>query len=265
MSQPAVSICVKSLEEELGEQLLDRQGESLSVTPAGQIVYSKARTILEMVGEIGRELLTLRNRPEGHLILGASTIPSEYVLPKVLRRFRNAYPGVRISLEVAGTSDIVEGVLERRLDFGVIGACSDETRFDSVELGTDEMWLIGPPGTPLEPIRGSNSLSGQDFVFRKSGSGTRQAMEKALSLCGLDHKSVQIAGEFGSTEAVIAAVEAGLGLSFVSSLAATRAAEAGRAVILPTACPPLRRTFFGIALKVRREHKLLGLWRDFLY
>lgn len=264
VSQPAVSLCVKSLEDELGERLLDRQGEELHLTSAGEILYGKARVILDLIREIGQELSVLRERPEGRLALGASTIPSEYLLPRILRGFRNAYPGVRISLEVAGTSGIVEGVLERSLDFGVIGAPPDESRFDAFVLGTDEMWLIAPPGTAKMPALCSQSLAGQDFVFRKSGSGTRWAMDRFLAQCGLDSGQVRSAGEFGSTEAVIAAVEAGLGVSFVSSLAAARASEAGRVVILPTACPPLIRTFYGISLKSRRENRLLRLWHDFL-
>lgn len=248
VTQPAVSMSVRALEEEFGQPLLIRDGERIAMTPAGQAVYDKAAAILVLLDQARAEVAALQRQVQGRLAIGASTIPAEYILPAMIRDFRRLHPQVEISLEVGDTAEITARVNARALDLAVVGAPPEDKELESFAVERDELCLIAPVAEPWLHLQrvGREHLLGADFVFRQSGSGTRRSMEEALLACGLKPHEVRTAGAFGSNETVIAAVEAGLGLSFVSSWAARRAEQAGRVRVLESTCGAVQRYFYAI-------------------
>lgn len=254
VTQPAVSMSVRALEEALGETLIDRDGERLYPTPAGRLVYERGGAILDQLDELLHALQALRGKVAGRLHIGASTIPAEYILPPVLREFRQGFPDVELALTVAGTGEVLDRLLDRTVDVAIVGRAPADGRVMSFEIGSDEIWLIDSPISSAPDPVDAGWLRRANFVWREPGSGTRAAMEHALAACGLDPAALPAAATLGSTESVIAAVEAGLGVSFVSSFAAERAVRLGRVRVLRSPCRVEPRAFHFAALRSRADH-----------
>src|SRR4051812_22178656 len=121
VTQPAVSLAVRSLEKRLGERLLDRSGRRAEPTPAGRLVFSRAQRILQLEAEIGDTLRAEAETLGGKLVVGASTGPGARLLPQLLIGFRVAHPHVEVSLRIDSTQDIVDRVVSRELELGVVG------------------------------------------------------------------------------------------------------------------------------------------------
>lgn len=245
VSQPAVSLRLQSLERSLGVRLLERQGEVATLTPAGRICYNAARQIVRTWDEVSEQLAQARGELAGRLTIGASTIPSEYILPPYLKMFRQRHPLVGIALRVGSSAEILQAVGSGAVDLGIVGSPPPADQFDSFVVAGDELALIASPGHPWVGARiAPAELAQQPIILREPGSGTRAATLAALAALGIDSEGLQIAGELGSHEAVIAAVEADLGIAVVSSLAARRAADEGRVALLDWPGPKQRRSFY---------------------
>jgi DNA-binding transcriptional LysR family regulator len=187
----------------------------------------------------------LRGQISGRLAIGASTVPSEFIIPKFLRQFRALHPLVAISLKVGSSREMLQLLENGVVDLCVIGSLPSGSRLDSFVVAEDALTLIAPPGHPLQGAKlHVDDLRAQPFILREPGSGTRDAAVAALSALGLSDEALTVVGEVGSHEAVVAAVEAGLGLSVVSSLAASRAVADGRVVALDWPGSTQRRHFY---------------------
>lgn len=264
ISQPAVSLRLQSLERALGVKLLERQGESVTLTPAGRICYSAALRVVRILDDVSDQLTALRGQVAGRLVIGASTIPSEYLLPPYLKEFREQHPLVAISLRVGASGDILAAVASGAVDLGLVGRDAPGDLFDSFAVASDELVLVAPSGHPL--VGGAvdpTDIQEQPLILREPGSGTRDAALTALAALGIPAESLTVAGELGSHEAVIAAVEAGLGIAVVSSLAARRAAAEGRVALLKWPGPVYRRSFHCVLRRGAANAAALAL-RDLL-
>jgi DNA-binding transcriptional LysR family regulator len=245
VTQPAVSLRLQTLERDLGVRLLERQGESVTLTPAGRICYDAAQQVLRTWGAAAGQVAGLRGQISGRLAIGASTIPSEFIIPKFLRQFRALHPLVAISLKVGSSREMLQLLENGAVDLCVVGSLPSGSRLDSFVVAEDTLTLIAPPGHPLQGAKlHVDDLRAQPFILREPGSGTRDAAIAALSALGLSDEALTVVGEVGSHEAVVAAVEAGLGLSVVSSLAASRAVADGRVVALDWPGSTQRRHFY---------------------
>lgn len=259
MSQPAVSQQIKALERALGTTLVERHGEPLRPTPAGHIAYRHARSILALWGELEEQIRELQEGAAGRLVLGASTVPATYILPALIGRFRERYPHVDVAMEVAASDTVRDWVLSGQVDMGAVGSRKEDDHLVHVPLGDDELLLIAPcnhPWTRRAPVS-PRDLVDQPFVARVPASGTRSAAEAALRSWGIDPASLHVAIELGTTEAVVGAVEAGLGVSFVSRLAVQPALALGRVCTVPLDAPPIRRRFYLIYQRSREGNPLL--------
>lgn len=265
LSQPAVSQQIKGLEEELGTVLLDRSAAGVQLTTAGQAVHQRARRILDLWEETLQELRRLQQGLSGRLVVGASSIPGTYLLPRLLGPFTRRYPDVKFSLRTGDSAAMAEEALNRTVDLAVIGAPARDRRLVNLELPGDRLQLVAPPGHPLAaagrvPIE---SITKEPFVLREPGSGTRAAMEQGLARCGIKTAELNVSAEVGSTEGVLAAVSAGLGLSFVSSLAADPAVAARRVAAVELNCPPLERRFYVVHHTTKAEDPLVQAFLRF--
>jgi DNA-binding transcriptional LysR family regulator len=229
MSQPAISFQIKALEEELEVTLFQRSEKRVSLTQAGRLLYPEAKKMLAHYNNIKAGLDALRGLKAGHLLIGASTIPGEYLLPGYLGMFRQQYPGVRVNLRVAGSGDVIRWVQEREIDLGVVGAIQNADNVQFNEWIKDELVLIVPPG---HRWNGSwidvSDLMDEKFILREEGSGTRKSMLEILERHGLNIEKLNVNMELGSTRSVISAVQAGMGIGFVSRWAVADALEVGK-------------------------------------
>ncbi len=229
LTQPAVSIQVKNLEEYFGVQLVERGSDGVFLTAEGKLLYRDAREIIRVWKNIEHKINQLQDIVKGELTIGASTIPAEYILPQMIVEFCNTYPLVEVKMEVNDSEAIINDLLKKRCDLGIVGSKPDKTELLSIPIASDRLVLIVPRDHPLaaQGIVTKRDLLRQRFIMREEGSGTRKAMGDGLNQIGISLQDLQIAAQMGSTEAVIAAVEAGLGISVISSLAVRRAEKIG--------------------------------------
>lgn len=230
LTQPAVSKHLHLLEEYYGLPLLIRGRQEVEPTSAGKVLYRYAKEVLRTLAKAREELTVKACFLQGELLLGASTIPGEYVLPSRVSSFQKAYPGVQVFLKITNTAGVVQELQQRKISLGAIGAPVAGTRLAAKKLAEDKLKLIVPPYHPFA-LRGEAELAelrNEKFVWREKGSGTRQVVEARLAQAGLPWEKLKIVAEMGSTEAVIRAVEAGLGLAFVSERAAAREEARGK-------------------------------------
>ena len=218
LSQPAVTKQIQTLEEMYGILLLERSGRKLRPTEAGEALYHSARELIRTMDKLDKSMEAIAESRKGSLFLGASTIPGQYILPLVVKGFKERYPHISISLEIADTEKIFNKISERELDMGIVGGWINNRKVDGFPWLQDELVVVVPAGHRLtgQTLTSLPDLLTERWIFREKGSGTRKAVEDLMEAHDVNREDLNIYMEAGSTEAVLAMVEAGMGISIVS-------------------------------------------------
>jgi DNA-binding transcriptional LysR family regulator len=226
LSQPAVTLQIKALENDLGVRLFDRSAGRISLTPQGTILLNYARKIAALVADAERDLSGNEGAVLGELSLGVSTTIAQYVLPRLLGAFLDDHPRVQFSLHSGNTSEIVQLLLDSKVSVGLIEGPARERSVRTEPFMEDELVLITAPGSESDHFSRSQLLA-SNLLMREQGSGSRRVVETALEKAGLKLKSFKKTMCLDSTEAIKSAVEAGLGIGFVSHWAIGKELELG--------------------------------------
>ncbi|WP_158944525.1 LysR substrate-binding domain-containing protein [Granulicella sp. S190] len=257
LSQPAVSQHIRALEEEAGVQLFDRargagHGSQISLTEAGRVLLGFANAAAETMVEARRALAGLSDAIDGPLKLGASTTVAQYLLPRILGEFLKQYPQVKLSLVSGNTEQIVEAVAEKRVALGIIEGPAMRRELKTERMVQDEMVLIASPNHAWARRGGGaielTELAKVPLLLRERGSGSRRVVERALKGVGLPLRSLQVAMELDSTEAILSGVEAELGVGFVSRWALGKVLQLGAAKVIAVKGLEIRRDFSFVRL-----------------
>jgi DNA-binding transcriptional LysR family regulator len=188
------------------------------------------------MAEAQRALATLNDEAVGELRLGASTTVAQYVLPRILGAFLRQYPQVKLSLVSGNTEKIVEAVVEERVALGIIEGPAMRRDVKTERMVQDEMVLIVNPNHAWAAgkagVIAPAELARVPLLLRERGSGSRRVVERALKKAGLPLRSLRVAMELDSTEAIISGVEAELGVGFVSRWAVGKVLRLGTARIV---------------------------------
>jgi DNA-binding transcriptional LysR family regulator len=232
LTVPSVSMQLRALERDLGVTLYERRRGQVVLTEAGQTLLQYAEAILSAEEEAVKEIAALRGTLRGRLRIGTNLTGGMYVLPGVLRRYRRRYPEAEVSLAIDSSARVVDSVLQGLLDVGLAGGPLDPARFDSRTLGRDELVLIASPENPLAGggAIAVEDLGAQALILPGVGSRSRWLLESALHQAGL---AVRVALSMNGTEEVKKAVEANLGIGFVSAYSVIHETERGDLVVLP--------------------------------
>jgi DNA-binding transcriptional LysR family regulator len=252
VSQPAVTMQIKALETDVGATLLDRRYHRVELTEAGRALLPYARSVLAEIARARDDISALAETTTGRLVIAASTTPGDYVIPRVLGEFFKLYPQVQVEISVQDTAETVAAVAAGRADFGVCGAADASAKVDFEELGCDEIYVICAPSNPLAG-RGSVPFGEPpeaDWVMREPGSGTGQVARAALDRNGIDPDELRVLVELGSGEAIISAIEGGLGIAMVSRYVADKALALGSVCRVAVDVPPVTRPFYAVMAKV---------------
>jgi DNA-binding transcriptional LysR family regulator len=244
ISQPSVSQHVQVLEDELGMRLLDRTSTGIRITPAGELLLSFARRSSRLSQHVLAALARLEGQPGGELKLAASTTLAQYLLPRILGMFLKENPRIRLTLR-SGNSEQVSGwVLHGEAELGLIEGPSTHKELSKEYFLDDRLLLIVPRGhawvAQQVPLA---ALASAPLLMREQGSGTRRVIEQALRRAGLRLNQLHIAMELDSTEAILAGVEAGFGVGFVSEWAIRKELRLGTLAIAQIAGLDIRRAF----------------------
>src|SRR6266852_4802320 len=226
-SQPTLSEHIGELESELGKKLFFRRGREVTMTEAGRVFEQYAAGAVSAVEGARQALADLDGLAHGSLLIGASTTPGLYVMPRIVAAFRAKYPGVELKLQIAN-SQIIEGrVKERELDLGIVGGHA-----------------VGPGEECL-----SAGMLDEPLLVREDGSATRSVTERALQRAGVRFR---VAMELDHTEAIKQGVMAGLGVAFVSIYAVRGEVATGRLRALRLRGIRVQRHFHVIHHEARR-------------
>lgn len=259
LTQPAVSIQIKNLEEFFGVQLVERGFEGVTLTPEGQLLLKEAKEIIQRWQSVRQKINKLKELVKGDLRICASTIPAEYILPRLIVDFCHNYPLVKLKMEVKDSKMVIQEILKKRADLGIVGVKPSDEKLFFTPISFDQMVLIVPLEHLLakRTIVTSKDLIEHRFILREEGSGTRKATSQGLAQIGLKLEDLQIVAQLGSTEAIIAAVEAGLGLSIISSLAVSSARKMHQLKVINIEGFQVIRHFYLIYGQKSQENQLV--------
>jgi DNA-binding transcriptional LysR family regulator len=201
LSQPAVTLQIKALEEDLGVSLFDRTGTQVALTPAGEILLRYVRRIDDLISNAEQEIAALGGSAGGELRIGVSTTIAQYVLPRMLGEFHREHPQVHLSVHSGNTEEIVTALEQQKVALGLIEGPSRRRDVHAEPFLDDELVLIVPTshewanGNAIHP----KQLADARLIMREQGSGTRRVVELALEKAGLKLKNLRIALELDST------------------------------------------------------------------
>lgn len=266
LSQPTVSSHIKDLEEHFGCRLIDRLSREAVPTQAGKILYEYASQILCLAEQAENAISEHKGLVKGRMVVGGSTIPGGYLLPPLVGRFIHRFPEVRISVTQGDTQSIIDDVLDGRVEFGVVGALSQESHLSQEPLFEDEMGLIVPAGHRWASRKSVTieELSTEPFIVRESGSGTLQSVREQIARMKRRFESFHIVAQMGSTAAVVHGIRGGAGVSIVSKVAVAESLAVGSLTSLEVEGVDLKRWFYLTRHSERSLSPLCLRFIDFL-
>jgi DNA-binding transcriptional LysR family regulator len=229
ISQPAVSLQIRSLEQRLGTQLLDRSGRRVEPTEAGMRLYRGSQRLLALEEQLLEDVSSGDGGPlRGTLELGASSGPGETVLPVLLCEFQRQHPEVRVALSVFDTQTVVDLVARRELELGVVGASRRHRGVVFEPFFRDEVILVCPPGHRFAGRTITlDDLRSEPLILMQEGAGVRQVIEDEVRRAGVRLRDLDVRLELGLKESVRIAVRAGYGVTFISRTSVEADLEAG--------------------------------------
>jgi DNA-binding transcriptional LysR family regulator len=234
VTQPAVSLQIRSLEQRVGQRLLDRSGRRVEPTEAGLKLYRGAQRLLaleqQLLADLGEEA---EGELKGRLEIGASTGPGGSVLPVLLGEFQQLHPLVQVALTVSDTHTVVEQVARRELELGVVGAGGRQRGVSFEPFYRDEVVLVVLP----DHARAGQSLTldelkAEPLVLMQEGAGIRQMIDDELRELGVRPRDLNVKLELGLQESARAAVLGGFGATFISRIAVEGDLAAGALAIV---------------------------------
>jgi DNA-binding transcriptional LysR family regulator len=254
LTQPTISGHILSLENHLSLRLFDRTGREVRLTKAGEVFLRYASKIIASRKDLLNVLSEFSQGIRGEISLGASTIPGEYLLPKLIGDFKKEHPLFTLSLKIADTKKIVQFVLEGDVEFGMIGAKLNHTSLRYEKYEEDEIIVVAPFSHPLtkKGKAGLSDLLNEPWITREEGSGTQMAVEVALRRRGKSLRQFNGLTEMGSTSSMKEGVKAGLGLAFISKRAVEEELKQGLlSRIYVEGIDPISRQFYIVSHRGR--------------
>lgn len=251
MTQPAVTMQVQSLEDYFGTKLLQRSTKRIELTEAGRALMPYAQRSIDIIRDTDQAMSTFTKQLKGRLQLGSSLTIGEYILPRLLGPFGQEYPQISISMKVMNTAQIMEEILNHQLNFGLIEAPVNHPDMHMEAVMSDELMLVVPKDHPLAACDAVTleEVIEYPFILREQGSGTRLVMEEQLRKKDIDPSTLKIVMELGSTGAVKSAVEAGLGIAFLSASSVKHEVTLGLMKVIKISDSKFQRQFYSIYLK----------------
>ena len=262
LSQPAVSMQIRQLEEQVGMPLFDQIGKKIHLTDAGRALYQHAQNILAQVHEAQLELEEMRGVRRGQLnITVAST--ANYFAPRLLAAFCQRYPEVKISLDVSNREHILALLNEAEKDLAIMGRPPDAADLVAHPFMHNPLVVIAAPTHPLARARNIplERLTEESFISREAGSGTRIAAERFFNAAGT---RLTTAMEMSSNEAIKQAVQAGLGLGIVSVHTLEMEFKLGRLTVLNVQGFPILREWYIVHREGKRFSAAAQAFKEFV-
>lgn len=262
LTQPAVSMQVKQLEESLGVALFEQLGKRIHLTEAGQEVLGYARTVTQQLDELESILNRIKGLSGGRLRISVATT-ANYFIPTLLGTFSRRYPEVTVSLDVTNREALLRQLSENTVDLVIMGQPPSGLDVEAEAFMENPLVVVAPPGHALArqkkiPLK---RLQEEVFLVREPGSGTRSAMERFFAEREIHLKTGM---EVGSNEAIKQSVQAGLGLGLLSRATIEQELELKRLVVLDVAEFPIMRHWYLVHRRGKRLSAVAEVFKDFM-
>jgi LysR family transcriptional regulator, low CO2-responsive transcriptional regulator len=246
ITQAAVSQRIAALEKELRVSLFDRGAGRMSLTDGGRRLYEFARKILDLHEEARKNLGGLHPPIAGDLPIAASSVPGECFLPALLPAFQEKYPQVHVRATVSDSSSVLKDIEKGRATVGLVGQKTENPGLEFRAIASDRLVLIVPSAHPSVDRKSISlkALKGERLIVREAGSGSRCVLERGLEQAGTSLAALNVALELGSNAAIKDAVRRGLGVAFLSRLAARRELDSGELKMVAVKGLDLPRDFY---------------------
>ena len=218
LSQSTISTHINNLEKYFGQKLFDRIGKGVVITCFGEKLYPYAKEILAIQEKVIWELKDI-HEVEGQIKIAASTVPAQYILPGLIARFSQKYPGVKFIVESSDSKDVSELLVKGEADLGIMGNQYNIDKLDFISIIEEKLVLAAPPDYNLSDNVSIKDLNGLPFLFRKYGSGTQAIIEKTLYKAHVDITKLNVIGYFDSVQIVKQCIKEGMGVSIISEIA----------------------------------------------
>jgi len=265
LTQPTISAHIASLEKELDTQLLERTTKKLSLTVKGAQLYDYSVSMLRIRDKIYDEFLS----PHKKIIeLGASTIPSAYVLPEVLTAFGKLNPDVYFNSKVSDSAGVIEWVLDGLIDFGLVGTRTDDPALSFIPFLDDELIIAAPVTEHYMEL--SRSYSGlqdmirEPFIMREKGSGTKKEMDRILEQRGITADMLNVVARMNDLESIKRSVINGLGITIISAKSVQELQASRQILTFPIDSPPPMRRLFLVSRRGRNLPQQSSHFMQFL-
>ena len=262
LTQPAISIQVKRLEEQVGLPFFEQIGKKIYPTAEGKAVYQASTDILGRVGELKNTVEGLKGEVKGPLLL-AVVSTTQYFMPLLLGRFLQEHPEVEPRLQFTNRARIMERLMNNDDDFVVMGRTPSDERLETYPFLDNILVVVAPPGHPLENKKNIKleTLLNERFLGREEGSGTRLAFNNLLKSKGI---KIEPYMELGSSEAIKQGVMAGLGLAVLSLHSLSLERDAGKLAVLDVEDFPLVRRWYAVHLKGKKLSLVARTFLEFI-
>jgi DNA-binding transcriptional LysR family regulator len=266
ISQPAVSFQIQKLERDLGVRLLDRGQKTITLTDAGKRLLRFAEAVDKERARLVRDLDQLREDIVGTIVIAASTIPGEVLLPPILGEFKALHPAVGAHVDISDSLTVISGVQGGAYDLGFCGSAPEGKELDYFKMAEDEIVLIVFPEHPFARRRKISllELEGEPLIFREETSGTQRSLKLHLSKAGVNIDKLYANLVLSTSQAVVSAVESGVGIAFVSNLAIKKSLALGLVKKVAVKGLELRRDFYCVYRKERVVSRLLSEFIAFI-
>ncbi|MHA1386361.1 MAG: selenium metabolism-associated LysR family transcriptional regulator [Candidatus Helarchaeota archaeon] len=264
ITQSAISQQMDTLESYFGAKLFDRTIKGVELTEEGKILLKRSKNILDEIELAKNEISSSLKEIKGIIKITASTIPMDHILPKYLTKFKELNPNIHFQIE-ANPSDIsLKKLIDSQVDLAAVGSLFDyenkNVKLETITLAEEELYLVVAKNHELAKKNNifKNDILKYPFILREEASGTRKESEKILKTLGISFDELKIAFQLNTTESILTAVSEGIGISIVSSIAASKLEAAGlvKCLKLPNNIPSKRKLFL-VRLKGKRFQKNL--------
>ncbi len=241
-----MSLHIRNLEQQFGIELFERNGRNITLSPAGKALLPMAQDLLRQARVIEEAMWGLQGKVIGDLTIACSTTVGKYVLPRLVAGFRRRYPDVHVSIYVMSRRAAVDRLLEVRADVAVVSARFPHPDLEFQPFLEDQVILIVPPDHPWADGRTvtPQMLLTVPFIMRESTAGTYEVLVEGLAQHGIHVEQLQVVLTLANAEAIEMSVEAGIGVAFVSKLAAARGLALGKVVAVPVEGMALKRSIY---------------------
>lgn len=269
ISQSAISQQIEVLERYFGAKLFERNIKGVTLTEEGEILLKHAKKIKGIINIAKMEIAHAQGEVRGTLRISSSTIPGEHILPKFTILFMQTHRNVNFRIEVNDSDISLAKLVGENVDLAAVGSLEEKQGFEIIQLAEEELVLAVPKNHQLaqKEIIDPQDILKFPYISREKTSGTRKESEKILRSAGIPPEDLQVVGELNTTESILTAVSEGLGISLISSIAASKMEKTGliECLRLPNSISSMRKLYL-VKRKVdkNQENKLLIEFWEFV-